>query len=381
MNTIHKIIIISILFFGVFSNINAQKNNGIAYVDLGLPSGNLWATNNIGSSGSYVGKLFTWGDTKSSSNNYWYNNSGSSFNYKYGNQSLTITKYCSNPALGYQGYSDNLSVLQPEDDAATAIWGEGWRIPTYEDWMELISNCTIELVIKGNGWDDKWVVTAKNGNSISLPFSKEGYWSSSLNPEVPHSAWCFKLDYDGSGMYYCLRSRGRQIRPVRSGKPNVLYDLDGKIPKPSKSYTVETVPNTRLRRNTIHVSDPDGFLSFNAKRNINTTLSAIRDKADVFVVVLASIDNNPDEFATRLANYWGLGDAGKNNGVLLLFVDSKHSVVIRTGKGMGRLLPDSSCQSIISQTMIPYFKEGDYEAGICAGVREIAVTIQKNAKQ
>lgn len=185
MNTIHKIIIISILFFWGFSNINAQKNNGIAYVDLGLPSGNLWATNNIGSSGSYVGKRFTWGDTESSSINYWYDNSSSSYNYKYGNQSLTITKYCSNPALGYQGYSDNLSVLQPEDDAATANWGEGWRIPTYEDWMELISNCTIELVIKGNGWDDKWVVTAKNGNSISLPFSKEGYWSSSLNPEVP----------------------------------------------------------------------------------------------------------------------------------------------------------------------------------------------------
>lgn len=153
------------------------------------------------------------------------------------------------------------------------------------------------------------------------------------------------------------------------------------LPMPSMSYSVETVPNTRLQGNTIHVSDPDGYLSDKAKRDINTTLSAIRDKADVFVVALSSIDDNPDEFATRLGNYWGIGDAKKNNGVLLLFVDSKHSVVIRTGKGMGRLLPDSSCQSIISQTMIPYFKEGDYEAGICAGVREIAVTIQKNAKQ
>lgn len=153
------------------------------------------------------------------------------------------------------------------------------------------------------------------------------------------------------------------------------------LPMPSMSYSVETVPNSRLQDKTTHVSDPDGYLSDKAKHDINTTLSAICDKADVFVVALSSIDDNPDEFATRLGNYWGIGDSKKNNGVLLLFVDSKHSVVIRTGEGMGRLLPDSNCQSIINQTMIPFFKKKDFEAGLCAGVHEIAVTIQKYSKQ
>ena len=77
-----------------------------------------------------------------------------------------------------------------------------------------------------------------------------------------------------------------------------------------KAWTVRTVPNTRLESNDIHVSDPDGFLSDSAEMNINTALCAIRDKADVFVVTLASIgDAEPRPFATELFNYWGIGDA------------------------------------------------------------------------
>ena len=56
-----------------------------------------------------------------------------------------------------------------------------------------------------------------------------------------------------------------------------------------RTWTVQTVPNTRLESNDIHVSDPDGYLSDSVEMTINTALCAIRDKADVFVVTLTSI--------------------------------------------------------------------------------------------
>ena len=97
-----------------------------------------------------------------------------------------------------------------------------------------------------------------------------------------------------------------------------------------REWTVKTVPNTRLESNDIHVSDPDDFLSDSAEMRINTALCAIRDKADVFLVTLASIgDAEPRPFATELLNYWGIGDAEANNGVLLLFVKTNMLLSLR----------------------------------------------------
>ena len=137
-------------------------------------------------------------------------------------------------------------------------------------------------------------------------------------------------------------------------------------------WTVGTVPNTRLESNDIHVSDPDGFLSDSAEMNINTALCAIRDKADVFVVTLASIgDAEPKHFATELFNKWGIGDAATNNGVLLLFVEDQHALEFETGYGAEETLTDAKCQRIFTNTIVPFFKAGNYESGLCAGVGEI----------
>ena len=106
MNTIHKITIISMLFFGVFSNIYAQKNNGMAYIDLGLPSGTLWAANNIDGKRYNAGKKFAWGETKGGSDDYWYwreilaERYYKDHGYKFGKPGMSIAKYCSNPAFG-----------------------------------------------------------------------------------------------------------------------------------------------------------------------------------------------------------------------------------------------------------------------------------------
>ena len=144
-------------------------------------------------------------------------------------------------------------------------------------------------------------------------------------------------------------------------------------------WMVETVPNTRLQGNDIHVSDPDGFLSDSAEMRINTALCAIREQADVFVVTLASIgEAEPKRFATTLFNRWGIGDADADNGVLLLFVEDQHALEFETGYGAEETLTDAKCERIFSKTIVPFFKAGDYEGGLCAGVGEI-VTVYGGA--
>lgn len=139
-------------------------------------------------------------------------------------------------------------------------------------------------------------------------------------------------------------------------------------------WTINRVPNTRLESNDIHVSDPDGFLSDSAEMRINTALSAIRDQADVFVVTLASIgEAEPKHFATELLNYWGIGDAETNNGVLLLFVEDQHALEFETGYGAEATLTDAKCERIFTKTIVPYFRAGDYEGGLCAGVADIVM--------
>ena len=138
------------------------------------------------------------------------------------------------------------------------------------------------------------------------------------------------------------------------------------------TWTVKTVPNTRLESNDIHVSDPDGYLSDSTEMTINTALCAIRDQADVFVVTLSSIgDAGPKHFATELFNYWGIGDAETNNGVLLLFVEDQHALEFETGYGAEATLTDAKCQQIFTNAIVPYFRAGDYEGGLCAGVASI----------
>lgn len=141
------------------------------------------------------------------------------------------------------------------------------------------------------------------------------------------------------------------------------------------TWSVSTVPNTRLQSNDIHVSDPDGYLSDSVEMQINTALCAIRDKADVFVVTLTSIgSSDPKHFATELFNNWGIGDAATDNGVLLLFVEDQHALEFETGYGAEATLTDAQCQRIFAKNIVPFFKAGDYEGGLVSGVAEI-VTI------
>ena len=196
---------------------------GHEYVDLGLPSGTLWATCNLGASTpeSY-GDYYAWGETQTK-------DSYSFDTYKWSHGGYNqLTKYCNDPNFGYNGFTDDLTILLPEDDAATVNWGASWRIPAYNDWVELAHHTT-QTWITRNGVKGM-LFTALNGNSLFLPASGKYvrdelcnaglggyYWSNLLGVTYPDIVWFL---YSSSGDF-CLydgssRCCGHTIRPVRS---------------------------------------------------------------------------------------------------------------------------------------------------------------------
>lgn len=196
---------------------------GHDYVDLGLPSGTLWATCNVGASApEECGDYYAWGETTTKSMYNW-----STYKYCKG-RGDKLTKYCSNSSYGNNGFTDNLTILQSNDDASLANWGRDWCMPTREQWEELINNTTITWITQNGVKGRKF--TASNDNSLFLPAAgclngnyldnagNNGYyWSSSLNTSYPGSAWCLRF---GSSSCYvssdCYRDNGRSVRLVHS---------------------------------------------------------------------------------------------------------------------------------------------------------------------
>ena len=142
--------------------------------------------------------------------------------YKYGNSSSSdLTKY---------NQSDSKTVLESADDAASQVMGSDWRMPTKDEFQELLSNTNKEWITNYNGSGvNGYKFTSKiNGNSIFIPASgycnsgsvgnvgNRGYvWSSSLNTSIPSNAW--GLGFYSGDCYVSNSNRygGRSVRGVR----------------------------------------------------------------------------------------------------------------------------------------------------------------------
>ena len=196
---------------------------GYECVDLGLPSGLIWATMNVGaSSPEEYGDYFALGETKPKSSYSW-------STYKWCNGADNkLTKYCTQSDYwDGAGPMDNKTVFDLEDDAAYVHWGGSWRMPTLADYRDLLDKCTWTWTwISQNGVDGDKVI-GPNGNSIFLPAaglrsgtnlydvgSDGHYWSSSLNADHPGGA--LRVSFDSGEVIRGSYSRyyGLSIRPV-----------------------------------------------------------------------------------------------------------------------------------------------------------------------
>lgn len=209
-----------------------KKTSIPEFVDLGLPSGTLWATMNLGAeSPEDYGDYFAWGETAGNSGGksafYW-----SNYFWCYGTEK-TITKYCNNKDYGALGFVDTLTELELSDDAANAIWGKEWRIPSHKQTEELFnSKYTVTEWTTMKGVKGLKVMSTSNGKSIFLPAAgiytevsldqtnTQGYyWSRTLDPNGCIGAWTMTFASSFRGTNGGItRERGLSIRPVRSAE-------------------------------------------------------------------------------------------------------------------------------------------------------------------
>jgi hypothetical protein len=188
-------------------------------VDLGLPSGVLWATCNIGaSSPTDAGDYFAWGEKESKDVYVWES-------YKLARGSYdSIFKYTE---------ADGKSILDSQDDVATAKLGDEWRMPTKEDMEELVEECKWEWMSQNGVLG--WIVTGNNGKSIFLPavgaassyriagVNELGrYWTSTRN-ESGYSAFNLRFK-DGRETIVVVDDTRFYGRPVRAvyGKAKIV---------------------------------------------------------------------------------------------------------------------------------------------------------------
>jgi hypothetical protein len=204
---------------GPFSRVDYNKR--MRYVDLGLPSGTLWAEFNLGASSSgEVGDFYAWGELETKTEY-------SRATYKYWNGSF-YTKYNS---------WVNGRTLLPEDDVVNTKYGGGWQIPSSDDLSELFNNCTIEADVYDSETDTHYTKVTSNINGNSIRFLPGGFKSGNTVPDfstqyfyiwtsgpvidsstepnwedVPifYGSWYYNTATEGSLNRFC----GANIRPI-----------------------------------------------------------------------------------------------------------------------------------------------------------------------
>ena len=199
------------------TTLSAVNANGHEYVDLGLPSGLLWATCNVGAnSPEEYGNYYAWGETETKSE-YTKDNS--------------VTSGLSYSELQSKGYIDEQGNLTLSHDAARANCGDGWRMPTVDEWSDLQVYCTWTWTTQ-NGVKGYKIKSEVNSNYIFLPVagtriesslydeSLGFYWSSAPCDHNGHDNGAFSviLDEDPAtmgGVSNSMRHCGMSIRPVR----------------------------------------------------------------------------------------------------------------------------------------------------------------------
>lgn len=236
------------------SSISKSNNAQEERVDLGLSSGILWATCNIGaSSPSEIGDYFAWGEREPKD--------------VYGWDTYKLCRGSYNSIFKYTE-TDGKKVLDSQDDVAKSILGGEWRIPTKEDMEELVEECEWKWTSLNGQLG--WKVIGSNNNYIFLPASGAAssyriagvnelgrYWTATRD-ESNYSAYNLRFK-DGTDTIVVVddtRFYGRTIRPVigqpvkRIVKEEPKEEEQEKLPYPLKKITLASLLKNRMTQNT-----------------------------------------------------------------------------------------------------------------------------------
>ena len=138
-----------------------------------------------------------------------------------------------------------------------------------------------------------------------------------------------------------------------------------------------SIPNPRARDGT-WVTDMPRALNAATVAQLNAMIDELERTtgAELAVAVVASLDRQSvEEFAEKLFKLWGIGKAGKDNGLLLLWSTGDRKVRIEVGYGLEGTIPDGKAGAILDAYVIPKFKAGQFNEGIIAGVAAVAMAL------
>lgn len=154
----------------------------------------------------------------------------------------------------------------------------------------------------------------------------------------------------------------------------LLLALCGLTPAYAEIRVPSTPPN--------YVVDMAGIVEDSVERRINGFLRELEQKTTAQVVVLTvpGMEGGAiEDFSLSVAEQWGLGQAGKDNGVLIVVALKERKYRFEIGYGLEGVLPDSKVGSIGRQYIVPYFKKGDYSNGTAAAALAVANEIAAGA--
>jgi len=135
---------------------------------------------------------------------------------------------------------------------------------------------------------------------------------------------------------------------------------------------------------TGRIVDQANILSAADRAEIEAALQAHDAKStdQVVVVTVKSLEGYPiEDYGYQLGRFWKIGQAGTNNGALLVVAPNDRKVRIEVGRGLEPQLTDTMSKLIIDNAILPAFRRGDFPAGIKAGVRDIIATLQGDAEE
>jgi len=127
-----------------------------------------------------------------------------------------------------------------------------------------------------------------------------------------------------------------------------------------------------------YVNDYAGILSAETKYKLTSLSAEIENKTTSQLAVLTIDTTSPldiETYAVKLFEKWGIGQKGKNNGVLILIAVKDRTVRIEVGYGLEGAIPDALANNIIEKSMVPFFKNRDYNSGVLQAASVISKLI------
>lgn len=147
-------------------------------------------------------------------------------------------------------------------------------------------------------------------------------------------------------------------------------------------YTTDNLPMVHLEDRNRYVCNPEGILSASAASEIDAMFRQLEDSTGIQAIIAVVPEINPNdcfEFAHTLFEKKGVGQEGRNNGLVILLCTEERCIQFVTGYGIEGILPDALCKRIQVNYMNSHFSNGDWDTGMREGCAQVCAILMEGS--